>query len=159
MRSYPKLRKTIKWGGAAITLLLVVIWAASLRWQLGWASGGNPIVITGLLSVIFAYNRIDMPPEANLQIQPGWSFVRIAGPPQWRVEHERSPRLTSLSIVILLPAAFTFAASLVVCRLDVIARRRAQPNLCHKCGYNLSGLPSVAACPECGNQRSARESR
>ena len=159
MRSYPKPQKTIKWGGAAITLLLIVLWAMSLRWQVMWISRGNPVVMTGLVAGVVAYIQIEMPPGGHIRTQPSWTLRHAAMTPEWELKYERSTGLFSILVLILVPAAFALAASLVACRLDVIARRRAQPNLCHKCGYNLSGLPSVAACPECGNQRSARVSR
>ena len=48
----------------------------------------------------------------------------------------------------------TWAASLIVgvpagmlCLWD---RRRHKPGICVKCGYDLVGLPTGAACPECG---------
>jgi hypothetical protein len=34
MKPHPRIRKTIKWGGAAVTLLLVVVWIASARYYL-----------------------------------------------------------------------------------------------------------------------------
>ena len=146
MRSYPKLRKTIKWGGAGITVLLVVIWAASLRWQVSWVSRARPVVITGVVNGMFMYTRVNIMPPKNLQ--SGWRFEHVARAPEWRVQYERSPALTSVLVVVLLPAAFTLSASLIAWRLDVVARRRS--GVCIKCGYSLVGLPAGSTCPECG---------
>ena len=36
MKPHPRIRKTIKWGGAAATVLLVVVWIGSGWVVLGW---------------------------------------------------------------------------------------------------------------------------
>jgi hypothetical protein len=33
MKPHPRIRKTIKWGGAAVTVLLVVLWIAGGWWK------------------------------------------------------------------------------------------------------------------------------
>ena len=40
MKPHPRIRKTIKWGGAAVTLLLVVVWIDSIREFM--LTGGEP---------------------------------------------------------------------------------------------------------------------
>src|SRR5437762_2158764 len=33
MKPYPRIRKTVKWGGAAVTVLLLVVWIGSAWWM------------------------------------------------------------------------------------------------------------------------------
>jgi hypothetical protein len=39
MKPHPRIRKTIKWGGAAVTLLLVVVWIGSGGIAASWKCG------------------------------------------------------------------------------------------------------------------------
>ncbi len=36
MKPHPRIRKTIKWGGAVVTVLLVVVWGGSGWWDVVW---------------------------------------------------------------------------------------------------------------------------
>ncbi len=53
MKPHPRIRKTIKWGGAVVTVLLVVVWVGSGWWSPQWKTtsgyGGN--VTKGLLGI------------------------------------------------------------------------------------------------------------
>jgi len=40
MKPHPRIRKAIKWGGAAVTVLLVVLWIEAIREML--VTGGEP---------------------------------------------------------------------------------------------------------------------
>jgi hypothetical protein len=33
VKPHPRIRKTIKWGGAAVTVLLAVVWIGSALWR------------------------------------------------------------------------------------------------------------------------------
>jgi hypothetical protein len=48
-------------------------------------------------------------------------------------------------------AAPMLALSILGWRLDILAGRRAQLNLCPKCNYDRAGLAPGAVCPECGS--------
>jgi predicted RNA-binding Zn-ribbon protein involved in translation (DUF1610 family) len=54
---------------------------------------------------------------------------------------------------VLIHAAIIFGVwrTLVMCSRHMRQRRHAMNNRCHKCGYDRSGLPNSAICPECGN--------
>src|SRR5258708_976615 len=49
MKPHPRIRKTVKWGGAAVTVLLVVLWIGSgwcaigfqVNWNHVWVDGGT----------------------------------------------------------------------------------------------------------------------
>jgi hypothetical protein len=148
MKPHPRIRKTIKWGGAAVTVLLVVVWVGSRwggawyygkqfhasvgggRFQLDYYSNGAPFVATG-----FSAGIDEWPIGPRFEL---CGFFRF-NPTAWVVW---------MSILPL--AAVPGAASLCAWRLDTLARRRAKLNPCAKCGYDRTGISKDAKCPECG---------
>ena len=157
MRSYPKLRKTTKWGGAAMTLVLVVVWSASLQWTVAWTySDRGELRCRGGLVVLehvadeYAGARFG---TRGLRIKPWRSR------PEWQVrfEHYKTnwnprghlvPDTFFIDLPLWLPALLTLAVTIPAWRLDALARRRS--GLCNKCGSSLVGLPAGSTCPECG---------
>jgi hypothetical protein len=118
-------RKTVKWGGAGLTVLLVVVWIGSWwasypGWPL-WPSG--PVVLRkGWLLVIYPLN-------------PGpWEDVR------W----------VDRTIPLWLPSVLSLLATAAAWRADLKRIRRARAGLCGSCGYDRAGLPAHGRCPECG---------
>lgn len=59
--------------------------------------------------------------------------------------------LTSVSIALLQPTLLLFALSVGLCLSARRSRRLAsRSGVCPGCGYETSGLPRGAPCPECG---------
>jgi hypothetical protein len=151
MRPHPRIRKTIKWGGAAVTLLLVVVWMVSGWWSAAWASDGGRGVAVATGYVVFFHtppiphrNFYLVPIPSNAPYRWAWLPILKANTQKWQLYLPLWP-------AILLATPITFAAW----RLDGLARRqaRARLNLCPKCGYDRAGLVGGAAgakCPECG---------
>lgn len=148
MNPHPRIRKTVKWGGAAVTLLLLVVWigsgwyAAVLNWR-GYAAiwGGGRLHALALL---------DDPANRDLRCYINrnngvwrwhWWFGNIIRAPGLNVY---CIPLWSFAVAALVPTAAAW-------RLDTLARRRARPGHCPRCGYDRSGLPLLAGCPECGS--------
>ncbi|HVU63862.1 MAG TPA: hypothetical protein VHC70_07790 [Phycisphaerales bacterium] len=147
MKPHPRIRKTIKWGGAAVTLLLVVVWIASGGFFASWSgpSGCGGGVSEGCVALwdhgsVAPQSRTSMflrTPSYRLHL---WAFVsRWTSCTEW-----------SMQVPLWLPAMLTVVVSAAAWRLDSLARRRARLNLCAKCHYNRAGLAAVAKCPECG---------
>ena len=146
MEPHPKLRKTIKWTGAAITVLLVAAWVVSQIRFIGFVSGRcNADINGGQFSVEYFTGPSQttttqfvigkrVPP-----VTPHWLPDALFFAQRWRVE-------VPLELPIGLLALVTVAAW----RLDTRARRRARLSLCPKCHYDRAGLAATAACPECG---------
>ena len=149
MRLHPRIRKTIKYGGAALTVLLVVVWIGSgsrcfscwNRWGLALRVSGGQIVL------FYTPNENDHGSEFRfarqdfiIELQPYFPR-RIANGPNvcWGFFLP----LWMLAAMMLLLTALAF-------RLDTLARRRERMNLCQKCGYDRTGLASDTVCPECG---------
>ncbi len=64
--------------------------------------------------------------------------------------------LFPLGVLLILSMAI---AQRIWLRLAIARIRRAGYSVCHNCGYSLSGLPDVHACPECGTLYSLDETR
>ena len=146
----PYIRKAIKWGGAALTVLLVVVWVGSGWFDIQYGSRSNVglVISRGCLAVLAFQGGI---PAGDIGVvcrytgslvgyqlvwMPGWEQGIVRGPvlPLWIP-----------ALLCLLITAWTF-------RLDALARRRARLNLCPKCHYDRTGLAgrADAVCPECG---------
>src|ERR1043166_849379 len=70
MKPHPHIRKTIKWSGAAVTVLLMVLWVGSGEWWFVWSRpGGTGFTVT--------YGKVfTWPLSSSLSgpAQPGASF-------------------------------------------------------------------------------------
>ncbi len=145
MKPHPRIRKTVKWGGAVVSVLLVVVWIGSGWKYVGWASERGAMV--GIGDGYLALGRLGTtydagPPgwRTGPNTDPfGWWFRWVNGAPDWAVGVPLW--------VLLIPM---FIAALIAWRLDTLAHRRARLNLCPKCNYDRTGLAPGAICPECG---------
>jgi hypothetical protein len=150
MKPHPRIRKTIKWGGAAVTLLLVVVWISSWAYHpclylrpgaaVSLAVGGIEIYWddtfrTGIQAGLFESRRAILAAGHRRWFRGLWDVDPTSG-------------------FILVPLwPFSALSAMLTCaawRLDALARRRARLNLCPKCHYDRTGLAADAKCPECG---------
>ena len=151
MKPHPRIRKTIKWGGASTTLLLVVVWLTS-----GWGfvsyspdgSSGIGLSAGRVWVQTSRYYGVADGFDYGRSIDGGWHFElwpwRFCGPfpapflvyiPLW-----------PLIVLLLIPTGLAW-------RLDQLATRGADFSQCQTCHYNLTGLPANSPCPECGASR------
>jgi hypothetical protein len=149
MRPHPRIRKTIKWGGAAATLLLVVVWIGS-SWI--WIDyDGNSFD----MSVDFGRISLTVCGDSNIDDHPGW-YVRGAPPKArglfgWTFERIFPwADATRYYVPLWAPTGLMLAMAGSAWSLDTVARRRARLNLCPKCNYDRAGIAADAVCPECG---------
>src|SRR5436190_1895924 len=129
MTFHPGIRKTVKWGGLALSLLLAGVWVRSEwivevcqwgKWDVTFVPGGTQFV--------------HRPESTNERI----SWFRLGpsrgAPRWWWVEHGTTPEKEAWAVV---PIGMVFTPTLLVTatawRLDSVARRRACTGLCPKC--------------------------
>jgi hypothetical protein len=166
MKPHPRIRKTIKWSGAAVTLLLVVVWIGS-----GWRT--VRMVVAKGVAVSVADGRVvfERFPElpASVLNQSRWFELNSAGfdylKPVTHAEpfsnwsyhigwgmgrHERGPWWSLFYFPLWIPAVLLASVILVINVRGRFARRRARLNLCPKCNYDRAGIAKDAVCPECG---------
>jgi hypothetical protein len=179
MKPHPRIRKTIKWGGAAVTLLLVVVWVGSgwIRCSLGSCGRFWSFVQPGRLVLGWwgrpAYREttdaelVDDPAReairsSNLALSRECSrldgalaeiLVDKARPPHGLFRWFDGAHCASRGIAVVplwLAPALIMLPTLFAWRLDSLAHR-ASLNLCPKCHYDRAGLAAGAKCPECGS--------
>ena len=146
MKPHPRIRKTIKWGGASLMLLVTVVWLISGWIAVGYAtSRGDAFQVTGGEVGIF----YRLAPGVSA-LAPGWSCMGT--PPNWGWTISSFKNSVGGTIWIpLWPAVLTFLLITASASLfDTLARRRIQLNLCPNCNYDRTGLAKDAKCPECG---------
>jgi hypothetical protein len=140
MKPHLRIRKTIKWGGAAVTLLLVVVWIGS-GWVWFQSSLGRWSFNVGRGFFSIAYFA-DFPPQYRCSAGANDHAEFI-----WKPSHCETAAILPLWMAVVPALLVTLAAG----RLDTLARRRARPNLCPKCNYDRAGIAKDAVCPECGS--------
>ena len=163
MRPHPRIRKTIKYGGAALTVLLVVVWIQTSRSPCEYG-GVGPFHIgcaaeKGSITAWYVAESQGLPD--GLQVGPfggdystAWyrhdtsygfagSSFSGANPGYWS-------RIEQHTVALWLPTILMLTVTCIAFRLDTLARRRARLNLCPNCHYDRTGLAGDAVCPECG---------
>jgi hypothetical protein len=165
MRPHPRIRKTVKWGGAVVTVLLAAVWIGSAWWSLTYwrlrAHANTKLfeVEGGLVRAEFAAGTLD--PE-DFDAVTEWRLWRYRDRMRWwwpRVHGTRYGRLRteySLCVPLWAPASISAIALITATAFDMAARRRARLNLCPNCGYDRTGRAASAKCPECGAAPAAR---
>ena len=167
MKPHPRIRKTIKWGCAAVTVLLVVVWIGSGWGYASWSSprGDHAAVFGGMARVRFVLDEqvVRNPPP----LAPGEDRRRQwIGPAgwDWRFRFDGTPRHESrfefraidgfelVDVPIWPLPVCTGAMWLWAWRRDLVTRYRNSVKHCPKCNYDRTGLASGAVCPECGSR-------
>ncbi|MGH7242294.1 MAG: hypothetical protein ACREJD_02615 [Phycisphaerales bacterium] len=149
---HPKIRKTTKWGGAALTVLLVVAWIGSMwvsanwwirhEWSVQFRAGC-------LVGAVFEGGG--GPPNAlSFEIQDPREPLRW-----WFLfEHFEGNYGVAIPLwILIMPILFV---SGIAWRFDALARRLARFCQCAKCGYDLSSTGAGKPCPECGKAQAAK---
>jgi hypothetical protein len=147
MKPHPRIRKTIKWGGAAVTVLLVVVWIGS-----GWAAPGYLApdlfgkLYPGRIWVTYGTDWTNHYPTDPWFLEwHDWS------PWRWKLEWS-GDRIRGMVAVLPLwiPTLASTCLTAVAWYFDTHARRRTRLGLCPKCNYDRIGILKDAVCPECG---------
>ena len=136
----------MKWGGAALAVLLAVLWIGSGWWTVGWVTSGGSVigVRAGLICVG------GQKPGSPAAPQCGFAFGYQPMPFRWTSSIVDSPTAWQDARPLWMPTLAVLLITVVAWRLDTLARRRARVNLCPKCNYDRAGLAPGAVCPECG---------
>jgi len=137
---------TLKWGGAVVTVLLLVVWIGSGWWLIGWrfASGGSLCVLAGKLGVVT--------PAVGQPVLNNTSFLfdRHDFGLGWWFDWVAQPVFQFYAIPLWLPALASLLVTAAAWRVDAVHRRRARVGACSSCGYDRAGLAPGSVCPECG---------
>ncbi len=147
--------RILKWAGLALSLLIVLAWAASMLWWVGhyrdvnaWRVGAE--LVKGHLTL--ECSGPEQPQEpfwGSFPLSPYSDRYRMF----WRPYANRYLLGTSTVVrSLVLPLYIPFLIfAIPTGYLWWRDRRRIPPGHCQKCGYNLTGNVS-GVCPECGEK-------
>ncbi len=153
MGMYRRIREGVKWGGAAIALMLLVVWIAS-----GWMNAscalpghGRVALRNGRLSFYKPDPKVVW--DGDVASVTG-RVVRIRGQEsdnfEWWVSSDTDSLGTWVALPLWLPAGAWMLLTLAAWRPEIVARRRARAGRCLACNYDRAGLAAGVVCPECG---------
>jgi hypothetical protein len=143
MKPHLRIHKSIKWGGAAVTVLLVVVWIGSGWRGAAWFSQSWAIAVDGG-SIMVVYS------PAALKGMTGWHAVPVAGEYRWWFFHHETPLGVVWGMPTWIPAGLVLLVTARAWWIDCRIRRLASVHLCPKCRYDRAGLATGSVCPECG---------
>ena len=140
MNPHPRIRKTIKWGGAVVTVLLVVVWIGSESRFIGYtfANGDWLGIASGTLQIgrwVGATRGFTCVPLKEFEVF--WFFNNVSTPGR--------------PIPLWWPLTASHSALIAALLANARASRRARAGHCPKSRYDLVGLARGSLCPECGN--------
>ena len=150
MRSRTAIRKLFKWGGAALTVVLLSARVGSAWWYVVSPTFGDQQFGLGL-------GRLSWLTDSTSRTAVGSWYWRSCSkfPFFWWFGYSTTPRGSGLYIPVWPLLLLTLMGTRSAWRADRLARREARRGLCSKCGYALSGLAPGAVCPECGTAPAA----
>ncbi len=147
MKPYPRIRKTIKWVGVVVMVLLIVAWLGSGRWwiAIGNSTGGVLTLESGRLNVLI---RAEI---SSYTSTPGLSLTAHDYRLSWTFESRHQG-----DFFYCIPLwSFVLVAGIMTWGLwwyDALASRcdRLSQIRCPTCNYDRKGISLNAPCPECG---------
>ncbi len=146
MKPHPRIRKTIKWGGAAATVLLLAVWIASGWWRIFLSGPGGATL--RFWPGAFGVGRV-----ANVAPSPGIQYGRVDDMPYqwWFARYHDLAGSWTISIPFWFPFLLCLGMTVIAWRRDALIHRRERLGLCPKCNYDRTGLAPGVVCPECGS--------
>ncbi len=152
MKLHSRIRKTAKWGGAAVTVLLVAVWIGSGWSTVIWQTSDRRFRVTlqsGRIGLAEMFAKQD--PKTS-----GWHFSTGDRRFDWMWARHTGRNFDARWLPMWVPALAAAMTTAMAWRRDALARRRARQNLCSTCNYDRTGLDAAAVCPECGTPCASR---
>ncbi len=148
-----RIRRTAKWAGLVLCVLIASIWAASYGLCIKRIDMRPGLRVDSLMLVsgVVSVRRIHVYPAGPSWVSPEWSLGPVISSERYfslRLYYWADTRLRWFMLIVPLwiPLAICAAPTAWLWWRDW---RRARPGHC-KCGYDLAGLAPTAPCPECG---------
>ena len=140
------IRKVVKWGGLAVSVLVAVAWVGSCWYWAMWLTPdkGQIFVQAGRLG--FAEPLWPL----GVRADGLFSLVQSEHSMQWWFDWGPWRRGQRLELPLWIPLLIVAGATAAAWWADARARRRERANACPACGYDRRGLDVGRVCPECG---------
>ena len=139
-----------RWPATYLLVIALGVYAASFVWSFSRISLSGATVVLDRGIVRARWLRTDAPwassvPTPGWHVQGGPQGLRFRGYPGKMYGPSSADIRAEFALVPLTLAAIT---------LHLFCRRHPR-GCCRRCGYNLTGLPQRALCPECGPSNGA----
>ena len=144
--------KAVKWGGAGLTVLLLVVWVGS-AWLLAswsWPYGCLTQVREGVVRVERDVAVYETPSIFERDVISEHAF-RL----DWRFKFRDYGNNWVAEVPLWALTLPTLALTIFAWHRDAAIRRRLRSGCC-PCGYDRAGLAAMSVCPECGAQAETR---
>ena len=143
MKPHPRIRKTVKWGGAVVSVVLLAAWVGCNWWWVQWKAAGGGVVIVSA-------GRITVGDVGSGGSFSGWKVGTYRGALEWWYMSNWTGSVWWIDTPLWIPVVPTLLVTAAAWRMDLALRRRERMGKCAKCGYDRTGLALGAVCPECG---------
>lgn len=167
-RRTSRLFRCTKWTCTLLAAGMVIVWAASLKYQCWWYRGSDWASFRLHCFQGAVYGTVGRPQSKTsrkVSVQPTEFFIgKATSKPAaitWLPTPQYRPQVDGTAVVLLplwlatlvcaVPAAWMW-------RVD-IKRRSVKEGCCAKCGYSLVGTPAERPCPECGTSVAPKPGR
>jgi hypothetical protein len=146
--------RMLKWAGLVVSLLIVVAWVVSLRWDVfylerepgAWDVRAQRTVYAAYGRGCFAYYQ---GPYRPAKPDAHWGYIGYSSGPIWTpILHHGAGSTWWVVVPLWMPFVLIAISTVYLWWRD---RRRIRPGHCQECGYNLTGNVS-GVCPECGER-------
>lgn len=151
MKPHPRIRRSVKWAGAVVSVVLVGVWEMSAtNWVSYIGTTGRGVVVGEWQVSIYTEETLQFPPQFI-----GWRRNAMsAGTGVW-ADAARTRLIWPVRLPIWPAVGISLLVTAAAWRLDTLTRRRLRIGCCPKCGYDRAGLPPASPCPECDAPRPA----
>jgi hypothetical protein len=143
------MRSTIKWGGAVVTVLLLIVWVGSkwYNYQISIYPLAHAEVFRGRFNFSYETPWSRLPDKID---GDAWKYPRQ--PLDWWFETRRLTFANgTVRKTLLVPVWFVALIAVMPTLFVWLPDRKPLPGVCLACGYSRTGLPADRACPECGS--------
>lgn len=133
--------------GFGLAIGLIVLWILSIT---SWISFGRPTWNVVFHGGVMVYQSF--PDHLQMGYPLGWTVATGVSwnPGQLKIQNANSPSLRIIVLPLWMPMAMCTLMASVVWHFRV---RIDRASACSACGYDCTGVPDGAVCPECGKAR------
>ncbi len=139
-------RETVKWGGAVLTVLLLVVWIGSGWWGVTWYAPWHYALVCEASRLMV----IEPPGPAPWFGIGEFEFKRSTALSGWWFDGGAISGQRFVIIPLWPLPLLSLLATAAAWRADAKYLRRAREGACLACGYDRAALAAGAVCPECG---------
>ncbi len=165
MKPRHRVRASLRWMLTILAVGLVVIWIGSGWYNMSYSTiSKRNTSFADIECWIHGGEVVVLLPKGNIDIEAlptgAWTFLSKDkfGLRVWAWRWHMSRNSKSVHFPLWLPPFLLAIPTALLWRAHIRTRHR-KPDTCFTCGYDITGLASKHACPECGTAINAEISK